>query len=502
MRGDEIFRMLIFGSFACIIAWDIYSRFDAEIGKEREGRSLLQQRYIPVIPGALLPFALLLITVLSICLAGPVMTFRLLLPLFSTLFLQSSLYYALLLPVMPFLRKRISARTCAVLWLLPTYLYYLFNSGMELSAPRWVIHLPGKTIWILLGIWFVGFVAVMVWKITEHLAFRRSILRGAREVYDPVIRGILETEIEGARIKRPKFKLVISPQVQTPVTVGLYKWAMRVVLPEKGYTPEELKLVLRHEIVHIAREDAWAKFFMVFCTALCWFNPLMWIAMRRSAEDIELSCDETVLLDANDKVRKQYGILLLETAANERGFTTCLSASAQAMRYRLTNIIKPQKRRSGAILVGVLLFVLCMTGGYTALAYGSIDGAEAIYGGQDPAVCTFQTIEKEEGRDDPAYTAIDPMALHQYLAGLELAEISGNYAFGDTSMMRAYYGLGKPRTEYALFIDTPRGGIEVILQDRYVVIHEKREQRTYYIPAGIDWAQILQSIELKPWYKD
>jgi len=152
--------------------------------------------------------------------------------------------------------------------------------------------------------------------------------------------------------------------------------------------------------------------------------------------------------------------------------------------------------------VGVLLFVLCMTGGYTALAYGSIDGAEAIYGGQDPAVCTFQTIEKEEGRDDPAYIAIDPMALHQYLAGLELAEISGNYAFGDTSMMRAYYGLGKPRTEYALFIDTPRGGIEVILQDRYVVIHEKREQRTYYIPAGIDWAQILQSIELKPWYKD
>ena len=197
MRGDELFRMLIFGSLACSIAWDIYSRFDAEIGKEREGRSL-QQRYIPVIPGALLPFALLLITVLSICLAGPVMTFRLLLPLFSTLFLQSSLYYALLLPVMPFLRKRISARTCAVLWLLPTFLYYIFYTAMELSEPRWVIHLPGKTIWILLGIWLVGFVAVMIWKIAEHLAFRRSILKGAREVYDPVLRGILEKEIEGA----------------------------------------------------------------------------------------------------------------------------------------------------------------------------------------------------------------------------------------------------------------------------------------------------------------
>ena len=372
---------------------------------------------------------------------------------------------------------------------------------MELSEPRWVIHLPGKMIWILLGIWFVGFIAVMVWKIAEHLFFRCSILQGAREVYEPVMRGILETEIEGARIKRPKFKLVISPHVRTPVSIGLFQRAMRVVLPEKDYTPEELRLVLCHEIIHIAREDAWTKFFMVFCTAMCWFNPLMWIAMRRSAEDIELSCDETVLLDASDKIRKQYGLLLLETAADERGFTTCLSASASAMRYRLTNIIKPQKRRSGALVLGVLLFLICMTGGYTALAYGSISGTEAIYGGQNLAVCTFRTIEKEEGREDPEYTAIDPMALHQYLAGLELAEISGNYAFGDTSTMR-YYGMGEPRTEYAFFIDTPEGSVEVVLQDRYMIVAAKREERTYYIPAGIDWEQVRQSIELKPWYKD
>lgn len=30
---------------------------------------------------------------------------------------------------------------------------------------------------------------------------------------------------------------------------------------------------------------------LTFCTAICWFCPLMWIAKRRSAEDLELSCD-------------------------------------------------------------------------------------------------------------------------------------------------------------------------------------------------------------------
>lgn len=86
MREDELFRMVFFGILACGTAWDIYSRFDAEIGKEREGRSLLQQRYMPLISGALLPAILLTSAAFSICLAGPIKTFRLLLPLLFTLF--------------------------------------------------------------------------------------------------------------------------------------------------------------------------------------------------------------------------------------------------------------------------------------------------------------------------------------------------------------------------------------------------------------------------------
>ena len=105
----------------------------------------------------------------------------------------------------------------------------------------------------------------------------------------------------------------------------------------------------------------------------------MWIAMRKSADDMELSCDETVLLGADDATRKQYAILLLDTAGDERGFTTCLSATANAMRYRLQNITKPVKRRSGALIVGAVFFILCMTSGYVALAYEGNSGAQLIY---------------------------------------------------------------------------------------------------------------------------
>lgn len=59
-----------------------------------------------------------------------------------------------------------------------------------------------------------------------------------------------------------------------------------------------------------------------------------------------------MLLDEPQPVRRQYAELLLQTAGDERGFTTCLSATAGALRYRLRNIMTPGKKRTGAILSG------------------------------------------------------------------------------------------------------------------------------------------------------
>ena len=119
-----------------------------------------------------------------------------------------------------------------------------------------------------------------------------------------------------------------SAEVWTPLTIGLFAGARVVVLPERDYTDEELRLVLTHEAVHIARCDAASKLALVSVTALFWFDPLVWLAMRRSADDIELSCDESVTLGADEAERRRYADLILSSAGDERGFTTCLSARA------------------------------------------------------------------------------------------------------------------------------------------------------------------------------
>ena len=479
MSQEVFMRGLFSGLMALVFAWVVFSRYDDEIGTEVSENE--RQKYLPYIPGTLLPGFLIAITILATYFYGFSGAAKMTLSACFTIFLHISLYYLVLLLILPFLRKVISARACAMLWLVPNYLYVIHQSYMELPSPLIVITAKGNLTWILFAIWLAGFAAVLVWKIIEHLVFRHHILRDARPITDPDVLSVWNAIIEDSRFKRPKFKLVTSPNVTTPLTIGLSRRATRVVLPEKKYSKEDLELILRHEIVHIGREDAWNKFFMVFCTAMCWFNPLMWIAMRKSADDMELSCDETVLLGADDATRKQYAILLLDTAGDERGFTTCLSATANAMRYRLQNITKPVKRRSGALIVGAVFFILCMTSGYVALAYEGNSGAQLIYQCDDYNSYVIRSVSLKDDEFATNYEIADEEAFHSYLAGLTLYELTGNYSFNDSERCFTY------------LMDTQGGTMAVLLYDnavKTVWLHRDAQAEYYYVPEGIDWNYI------------
>ena len=400
------------------------------------------------------------------------------------IFLHLCVYYVILGLLLPLFRRHISARACAMLWLIPNYLYITEMSYMELPEPLLVIHASSRVVSILFALWIVGFLSVFLWKIGEHLVFRRKILRNAKPVTDKRILEIFQGQIEDAGMvkPKPKFKLITSPDAVTPLTIGLFKRSTRVILPTNTYTDEELKLIFRHELIHIGREDSWSKFFMMFCTAMCWFNPLMWIAMKKSAEDIELSCDETVLLDADDDTRKKYANLILNTAGNDRGFTTCLSASASSMRYRLKSIVSPGKKHSGALIVGLMFFILCMTSGYVALAYGEETGAETVFRNYELSSFVADDITVSGGQYDGKLDNIDAEALTAYIAGLRTQEMTGNYSFSNDDR------------EVSIWYNTPYGVVLLDLHSNHVRVFylsdEEDRSYIYHLPDGTDWEYV------------
>jgi len=270
-------------------------------------------------------------------------------------------YFTLVLLILPLLRRHISALACATLWGLPTAVAFFQLVCRSHVRPTLVLRLPSGVAPWLMGVWLAGTAAVLGWKVLAHLRFRRNILKDARPVEDEHILALWAAE--QARIEREQpIDLLISPAISSPLTVGLFSLTMKTLLPERDYTEEELKLIFRHELRHVQRRDVDSKAFYIFCQALCWFDPLVWLAADRACADLEFSCDEMVLYSADEGTRRRYAGLLLTGAENDTGLTTCLSASGEALRRRLQAVVAPPARRSsGALLLGVAaaLLILC-----------------------------------------------------------------------------------------------------------------------------------------------
>ena len=465
MDSAMIQRMIIAAMFGLVLGLISYWSIRLGLrGREKDGRKV----YASFSYYGALPFVLLILGAISRLMLGNEADPMLFISLFSVA-VSLTVYYVLLALLMPWLRRRISSWACGALWLVPNVLYILARDNMRLPAPLLVIKTSEGLMSALLGVWFAGFLLIMAWKTAEHLLFRRRVLKNAEKLKVP-----LWDEVFGQVCpNRNRPPLYRSREAATPLTIGLFAGNRVVVLPVRDYTDEELRLVLTHEAEHIARCDAASKLALVSVTALFWFDPLVWLAMRRSADDIELSCDESVTLGADEAERRRYADLILSSAGDERGFTTCLSARASSLRYRLRQIMKPAAKRSGALLIGFAAFFLILGCGHIAFAYGGGTGEELIFGGQDTSLYTVS---------DGSCT--DPEGLKDYVASLELMELTEEYDFD----------LDGVRHRVVIF-DAPGGQIYVgfyddIVEFRPLFISSDLWAEYYYLHAGTDWARL------------
>ena len=441
-------------------------------------------RYVNNIPVGALPFILLMLFVFLFMKYGMSYSIEEICSWCFSLFMQISVFYFVLLFMMPWLRKHFSARACAILWMLPNFAYIFYYASMQLKRPFVVMRVPSMVAKAALIIWALGFAGVFTYYMVQHLRIRHRILKHAVPVTDELVLGVWNEEKNYANIYK-KYSIFISSETKTPLSIGLWKATTKVVLPSREYTEEELHLIFRHEIIHIEREDSNTKFFMMFCTAMCWFNPLMWVAMKNSAEDLELSCDETVLLKEEDETRRKYAELILKTTGEHRGFTTCLSATAEALHYRLSNIVKQRKVCNGGVLIGIMLFVFMFTSGYVALAYEQNTGAEIIFNEESVGKYTLESVYLYDETEGHRETCIDETALKAYLAKLELSKVTGKYTYSSDDM------------ELSCLLFDGEAVFRVFVTDYGVTIHHLGKDNigdeTYYLESEVDW-ELLERI--------
>lgn len=337
------------------------------------------------------------------------------------------LYYGLLLLLRPVYRRFLRPESCAFLWTLCWLPFYFRRTRQLRHLSRWMITLPvpypgSAWLWWPVTVWFIGFWCVLLWYMVSHICYRKWLFRESRQVCEGIV---LEVFKKQRNIVSPHFDDIsvwVSGRTRTPVSIGLFLHTTCIVLPEKDYTKEELELIFFHELVHISRRDSTTKLGMAFCTALMWFNPFVWIATKKCADDLELSCDEAVLYRRDSEARRQYAELLLQTTASEWGFTTCLSASAKALRYRLKGVMNPRKRIVGSAVSVILLFAVFMGIFCLGFRFQAEPASRLIFDDQDLSGCQEASIMDSWGLlgGESSPDISKPQQLIQYLAGMSL----------------------------------------------------------------------------------
>lgn len=280
--------------------------------------------------------------------------------------LYVGLYYTLLVPSIRFLRKYFSAYTCAIFWILPNYLYFTMLYGLTPKS-FYIIKIHPLVLQVLATLWFCGFTVSFAYSVYSHYSVRKKLLEN---IYEPVaeVQELWRDCMQSFKTDYAGYHLAICPKLKTPLTIGIWRSATYVLLPEKEYTKEELEMIFQHELAHIIRGDPSTKMDMAFFTALNWFNPFMYKAIKKASEDLELSCDEIVIRNYTDEQKQKYARLILTNTSETKGFTTCLSASADSLRYRLKEIVHPQKKRIGILLVVSVFLIMAAGFGITAFA--------------------------------------------------------------------------------------------------------------------------------------
>lgn len=157
--------------------------------------------------------------------------------------------------------------------------------------------------------------------------------------------------------------IYLSDKIISPAVYGIIK--PRIILPV-SYKDKDIELIILHEKMHIRRADNLWRMLAFLIAAAHWFNPICWVLLKLFLADLELSCDECVLIKLGDSRAKEYARSLLES---RQGATLFASAFGGAkIRTRIENILSFKKMTWFSLtvfisLIGAIFYVLLTNAG-------------------------------------------------------------------------------------------------------------------------------------------
>ena len=197
----------------------------------------------------------------------------------------------------------------------------------------------------LVVLWVIGVVALSVRLAHGWMTARRLRTTGTREAPVALQQSLVKLAAR-LRVARP-IHLLESLVIEVPAVIG---WLRPVVLVPTsaltGLTPQQLDVLLAHELAHVRRYDYVVNLVQCVIETLLFYHPAVWWVSRRVREEREHCCDDLVVAAFGDPHLYASALVDMERV---RSTTPRLALAATggggSLLYRIQRLLMPHTTR-------------------------------------------------------------------------------------------------------------------------------------------------------------
>ena len=174
---------------------------------------------------------------------------------------------------------------------------------------------PSIAAYIVLGVWTAGILAFGIHAVFSQQRFKNYLLANGdyasdseRRLFSDIAKDILKSD-KNVTLRK-------TDAVKGTLVIGLIH--KTVLIPDGSYSDDELKMIFRHECIHIKNKDLWIKLLVQIYCCIFWWNPFAYLLKADLDFSLEMRCDLNAVRYLTDAERLVYAETLVNHSRNEK----------------------------------------------------------------------------------------------------------------------------------------------------------------------------------------
>ena len=165
------------------------------------------------------------------------------------------------------------------------------------------VHHLSPVAWTIIGVWIAGVVILSIRALVVQKNFKKYLFANGdyatdeeRALFSEVAREVLGND--------KNVSLRKTDAIDRTVVIGLIH--QTVLIPDKAYTSDELRMIFCHECMHIKDKDLWVKLLVQIYCCIFWWNPFAYLLKKDLDLTLEMKCDLNTTKAFSDEEKLFY----------------------------------------------------------------------------------------------------------------------------------------------------------------------------------------------------